>query len=759
MKKEYKFQILIIFAGFLFLWMRVIIRLYSLQIADHDEYESILMNQMYTTKTITPLRGDIVDKNGYVLATSKQMESLYISAYHLKRKEKELKFRKKFPKINHMELAKEFATILNLPTQEVREKFKLSWEQGELYDKLYKVYLETKDKSQLPELTIQVSAIPPGEIDLNKVPKKAFDTTSMWGDIIYLKRVPKGTIAISRLITKEQALIINRIISEQKFPGEGIWFALEEKRLYPRGDLASPVIGVTKFDEFGEGSGNLGLERKYDNELHGKMKRKIIKRTGTSAGIDGLPDEDFFSYVGNKLVLTLDVDIQEITENALKKALARYRGDVGVAVVMKVKTGEILAMSSLPSFSPENYGKISYPDYCLKNYCVQSFIEPGSVAKIFSFATAIDTGVLNSIDRIIDCQGGSAYFGRRLIRDAAGENLGKVTAREVFYHSSNVGTNKIAQDLDPVTFRDYLAEFGAGKLTGIDLPGEMSGIFHELSKWTSASMTSLPIGYELALSPISVITAVAAIVNNGVMMKPFIVKEIRKHNGELVNIIEPQTVRKVVKESTSKVMRDLMESVVISGTGRALAIPGYRLGGKTGTTKRIDGRGNFLNYISSFVGCLPINDPEYIVYAWIDNPKGAFYAATVAVPIARDIFEGIIKVYGIQPTSEIIPTITPTPNPSQRIVNNNVNNNNLLLAQADSELLYGPNPDDAAVGPIIPDLIGKSMREAKNILLKNNIDKFNFEGSGVVIEQTPPSGVRLNKKDVLKVKFSPKNAG
>lgn len=715
MKREYKLQILLIFFGFLVLWAIVVVRLYKLQIIEHDMYSTLLSGQRDTIKTSTPLRGDIVDCNGYVLATSKHMKSVYINAFQMKRSEKEKNRKNPLPEINQDDIIEQFSQILNMPIEEVQDKFAKSNEAG-----------------------------------------AAFART---------KKGNRGTICLARLITDEQANQITRLISKEKLPGQSIWFILEEKRFYPRGDLAAPLIGVTKFDDYGQGTGNLGLEYYYDKDLHGKVQQKLIQKTGAALGIDGMPDEDIFNYVGNRLILTIDVGIQEIAENALRKTLTKYNADQGVVLVQKTKTGEILAMASLPSFSPELFGKVTMPEFVIRNNCVQSAIEPGSVAKVFCFAILADIGKLDP-ESPVNCCGGSRYFGSRLIKDAAGENLGVVKAKEVFYHSSNVGTDLLAQDISQETYRDYLLRFGADVKTGIDLPGEESGKFNEdVALWSGYSMTSLPIGYEMMWTPIQVVTAVSAIVNNGVMMKPYVVKEIRKHNGDLIKSFSPTVIQTgVVKPSTSQVMRDLLEGVVKFGTGKSTDIIGYRVGGKTGTTKKSNKKER--EYIASFIGCLPINDPEVTIYCWVDHPKGGkFYASEIAAPMVKEVLEGVIKSLNLQPSYEVVITPTPTPKSKQvavakpKIDNKIVKEKVADILDADKLVTSQINPDAANSGVIVPNLVGLSMREAKNILLESNITNFSFSGSGVVVEQSLEPGDKLKESETLKITFSVKTSG
>jgi membrane peptidoglycan carboxypeptidase len=308
--------------------------------------------------------------------------------------------------------------------------------------------------------------------------------------------------------------------------------------------------------------------------------------------------------------------------------------------------------------------------------------------------------------------------------------MGAVPIVTAFAQSSNVAAAKLAVTrLAPAVFYRHLVDFGFGEKTGIDLPGEAPGLLRHVKDWTAQSVASLAYGYEIQVTGIQMAAAVAAIANKGFYMKPHVAREVRNFRGEVVKKIEPETLRRVCSQETSKRMLELMEAVVKEGTGKAAAIPGYRVGGKTGTTIKLDpetkrySRGN---YISSFCGVAPLDDPEICIYIWIDNPRGGvYYGGQVAAPVFKEIATCALKVLRIPPSGEA-PAETPNP---------------VEVASARPEEPWFPivpraeEDGDRAPGTM-PDLRGLTMREVHERLVQLNLP-FDIKGSGVVIDQVP----------------------
>ncbi|MCX7625739.1 MAG: transpeptidase family protein, partial [Candidatus Sumerlaeaceae bacterium] len=463
----------------------------------------------------------------------------------------------------------------------------------------------------------------------------------------------------------------------------------------------------------------------------------------TGLPLEPLDPEVLASTYGHSVVLTIDRDIQQVTEQALKKKVQESSADAGVAVVYAVKTGEVLAMASVPSFSLTAI-QHAHPA-ALRNRAITDAIEPGSVMKIFTYAAAIEEGKIPSFREVIDCAGGRWTVAGRTVVDAHG--MGAVPIVTAFAQSSNVAAAKLAvMRLQPARFYKHLVDFGFGEKTGIDLPGEAPGLLRHVKDWTAQSVASLAYGYELQATAIQIAAAAAAIANNGVYMKPHVAREIRNFRGAGVKLIEPETGRRAGSPQTTKRMLELMEAVVREGTGKAAALPNYRVGGKTGTTIKLDpetkrySRGN---YISSFCGVAPLDDPELCIYIWVDNPRGGtYYGGQVAAPVFKEIAAHALKVLRIPPSTgtaaqfesaEAEPTVAATermPEPT-------------------------PLPDNYDLAPdTMPDLTGLTMAEATEILAQLNLD-FSFTGSGVVVNQNPKPHETIDRRERIEVVFAP----
>jgi cell division protein FtsI (penicillin-binding protein 3) len=345
--------------------------------------------------------------------------------------------------------------------------------------------------------------------------------------------------------------------------------------------------------------------------------------------------------------------------------------------------------------------------------------------KIFTFASLLEHNLLN-LQETVDCGSGrTVYFNSRPIQDAPGHAMGEVASCMAFYYSSNVGTARLAEKIDNATYYSQLSRFGFGRKTGIDVPGEDNGILYPVRRWSLLSKTSLAIGYEISATSPQVVRAVSAIANNGCMMKPYIVRKVIDPRGETVLENKPEVIARVVRPSVTEQMLELMEGVVRYGTGTKAQIPGYRVGGKTGTARKVpyDKR----EYVASFVGVLPINAPRICIYVWVDNPRRHHYGGDVAAPVFKEVAETALKTLRIPPTEEIIPETTPVPA-------------KLLAEKTDMEdrasaRLTASTPDTG----VMPDLSRMTMRQAFKELAKYDI-RPQFIGSGMVIDQSPQPG-------------------
>lgn len=573
---------------------------------------------------------------------------------------------------------------------------------------------------------------PHAEVDLDQLARSvAYYTNTPEREI--RKRLDRNSpVVLGRAMHPEIARRIEDILDTYSIDARGMWFHRETKRQYPR-HLAASVIGFCSSDGDGDNKGIAGIEQAWNAELSGVRTESKVGRTAVSQALDAIPQEDLIRARGNTLVLTIDSVIQEATEAALYDAVTEFEAAGAGAIVLDARTGEVLAMASNPTFDNNEFGTASAD--ARRNRTVTDPLEAGSVVKLFTAAFLVDLGFVTP-ETLVDCEGGRTVIDGRRITDAPGhEPLHVTTFRTALAYSSNVGIIKLAQSLENQEWYDYLVAFGFGSETTVKLSGQSGGILHPVSKWTKFSRTSLPMGYEIAMTPIQIAAGVACLVNDGHYMNPYIVKEIRNSRGETLKRFEPDNVRSPIRPTTSAIMRELMADVVIEGTGKKAQVAGYKIGGKTGTTVKSHIR-DHKEYISSFCGVVPIDQPAIVIYVYVDAPTKARYGGTIAAPAFAKIARTAMLHLGIPP-SEPIPE-----------------DSDLLEYLADLELPE-PAPEVVlATGPVMPDLSGLSMSEARR-RLANQVGAVSFLGSGLVTDQSPLPGEPLLHESKVFVHFSP----
>lgn len=426
---------------------------------------------------------------------------------------------------------------------------------------------------------------------------------------------------------------------------EGVYLLKESKRYYPHDEMLSHVLGYVGIDN----QGLSGLELQYDKILTGEYgsiqyfsdaKGNTLDRSSVY-----VEPED-----GLDIYLTVNYDIQSAVERELDNVVLKYNPDGAWAIVMDPNTGEILGMSSRPNFNPN-----SYQDYSIetinRNMAIWASYEPGSTFKILTLSAALNE---NKVDLIKDTfyDGGSVNVDGARIKCWKAGGHGSETFLEVVQNSCNPGFVELGRRLGVNLLFDYIDKFGYGKKTGIDLNGEATGILFPLSKVGPVELATTSFGQGVSVTALQQVVAVSAAVNGGTLYKPYIVKRIVEHEtGQIIEERKPVIVRdSIVSEETSETVRMALESVVSLGTGRNAYIDGYRVGGKTGTAQKVN-NGVYMkgNYIVSFIGFLPSNDPKAVVYLAIDNPKGITqYGGTVSAPVVRNIMEDVISALNIE---------------------------------------------------------------------------------------------------------------
>ncbi|MBI5155146.1 hypothetical protein HZA57_07910 [Candidatus Poribacteria bacterium] len=543
----------------------------------------------------------------------------------------------------------------------------------------------------------------------------------------------KGVVTLGRQLEVAAARRVGDLIEDSGVTRRGYWYHRESKRLYPR-HLAAHAIGFCGTDGDGDNRGMAGLEFLLNKELQGTRIEGTAFRTAISQVMQPVEQEELLDARGNTLVLTIDAAVQEAAEGSLAKAAEEYEAAAAGAVVQDVLTGDIIAIASWPGF--DNSRQSDFPPSVQRNRVLTDPLETGSVAKLFTAAILLDAGLV-SLDTMIDCEGGRAIVAGRRVTDAPGHYLHVAPFYEVIRYSSNVGTIKAAQALENEQWYNYLRAFGLGQASGIDLPGEGTGILYPTSKWTRLSRTSLPMGYEMSLTSIQIVNGITGLVNGGELLVPHIVKEVRDPRGAVIRQTGRTVHNRMIRPSTSLLMREIMEDVVAHGTGTKAQVPGFRVGGKTGTTVKSHVL-THKEYIASFVGVIPINDPKYSIYCYIDDPKGKHYASEVAAPVFQEIAKAVVIHMGLIPSEPAAGEAEP------------------LLAEAggsDAPLPLWLEAPPAVQGTM-PELRGRSMAEVRR-LLPRAMENVRFVGTGRVSDQAPVAGEALVSTSEVILFFDP----
>jgi cell division protein FtsI/penicillin-binding protein 2 len=430
-------------------------------------------------------------------------------------------------------------------------------------------------------------------------------------------------------------------IKQLKLPGIG--FIKESKRFYPNKFLAAHLVGFAGLDN----TGLDGLERDYDKFLRGKPGSSIILRDARQREL--LLDKEYRPPTdGFDLVLTIDETIQFIAERALDKMYHKYNAKGASIIVMDPKSGEILAFANRPTYDLENPGKS--PAESRTNRAIVFTYEPGSVFKIVTAAGALQEGVVKETD-IINCEHGAYRVGNHVLHDH--EPAGNLTFRQVIEQSSNIGTVKVAQKLGPDRVYSYAHRFRFGIKTGIDLPGEAAGNLKPVRKWSKTTIGAIPMGQEVTVTPLQLVAAMAAIANNGVYMRPYVVKYVRDANNEIIQQHESKILDKIMTEKTAKRLHAILQGVVDNGTAKKAQIKGVAVAGKTGTAQKVvGGTYSHSSFYASFVGFAPVENPRLACVVVFDEPHPVYYGGLVSAPVFQEVVENSLRYLNAQDIGE-----------------------------------------------------------------------------------------------------------
>lgn len=466
------------------------------------------------------------------------------------------------------------------------------------------------------------------------------------------KHVSKKT-SIERVHPEGRGLSYEVADKINSYGFDGVYLLKETKREYYYKEVLSHVIGYVGIDN----QGLSGLELMYDKMLTG-INGSIKYFSDGKGGKLELAEIYESPQSGMDLKLTIDLDIQLALSNELNNAMTKYKAEGAIGIVMNPKTGEILAMESKPSFEQTNYQNYSI-ETINRNLAIWSNFEPGSTFKILTLAAAIEEKKVNVFEETFYDSGRVNVSGTHL-HCWKTKGHGLQTFIEVVENSCNPGFVELGQRLGKEKLFEYIEKLGFGTKTGIDLNGESTGIIFDLEKVGPLELATTAFGQGVSVTAMQQVQSVSTIINNGIMMKPYVVKSILEPETGITIKEYVDTIKKenVISKETSDLVKYVLESVVANGSGRNAYIENYRVGGKTGTAQKVGSDGRYMvgNYVLSFIGFMPSNDPEYVIYIAIDNAKGVTqYGGTVAAPIAGSVLKNIINLYDLKEDNTGLP--------------------------------------------------------------------------------------------------------
>jgi len=528
---------------------------------------------------------------------------------------------------------------------------------------------------------------------------------------------------------------------------KGVFFQKENRRVYPQRESLAHVLGYVDTDEKGIG----GIEYAFDKQIRGKPGRMMVMADGKRRWYDR---SEAAADPGASVVLTVDETIQFIAEKELARGMEETHSTYGTVVIQNPNTGELLALANSPPFNPNDAG--SYPDKVRMDRAVSAAYEPGSTFKVITMTGALENGVTNP-DEMIDCQMGSILVAGRLIHDW--HPFGILSVRGVLANSSDVGSIKVAMLLGAPKFYDVIHSFGIGQLTGIELPGENRGILRPVDNWIASSIGSVAIGQEVSVTPVQIISAISAVANGGMLYKPRIVKEIQGGSPPLV--VSHPAPQPVTDARTAATVRGMMETVVLSGTGKLAQLNGYTAAGKSGTAQQIDpatGRYSPNKYIASFVGFAPVNDPAITILVVFDSPEGAHHGGEIGGPVFKRIAEQVLAYMDVEhdipglSNVETAKNVKHTREPDED-TSAGINQARFNAAKGQPDPIEASTvafSDEEAV--VVPDLARQTVRGVTEECSRLGLAP-SLIGSGVALEQSPEAGTRVARGSRLAVRF------
>ncbi len=500
---------------------------------------------------------------------------------------------------------------------------------GTIYDRKHKELAVTIDVSSIAAHPVNV-----------KDPKKAAN------DLARILKIDKSAL-LKKLSSRKSFAWIKRRISPKDARSvkdlniAGVELLTEHSRIYPNKILAAQVLGFSGTDH----NGLEGLEFFYDTNLKGRVVTHRVIKDALGRGFK-TEDNSFKAGIGNNIILTIDQTIQYITERALKETALEFSAKSAMAIVMDPKTGAILALTHFPSFNPNSFQDFDRETW--RNRAITDPFEPGSTMKIFLAAAAIESGTCSG-NTIFYCEGGKYKVDRNYVHDTHPHKW--LSLQQIVKYSSNIGAVKVTEKMGAELLYNTLRSFGFGSKSGIDCPGETAGSLSSHKRWSKIDAGAISFGQGISVSAIQLITAVSAIANDGIIMKPYIVQAITDENGSIIKAFAPTKVRTAISASTAARVKKIMGTVTTEkGTGVNAALESYSVCGKTGTAQKIDKTGGYSEdkYIASFVGFAPEKDPSIAILIVVDEPKSNHYGGIVAAPVFKKVAQETFSYINVQ---------------------------------------------------------------------------------------------------------------
>lgn len=580
-------------------------RLVDLQVLRHAELSELANRNTDREYWQSPRRGDILDANGNILATSIAVKTVCADPALIGNQQ--------------MLVARTLAPILKVNAADLAKKLlpRISRTMSGKFVTNGLHYARLARNVSLDEWSLITNAMAHVDFGVN----------------------------VSRLTHSDRVLLYN-------LRHRAIYSEPDQERIYPNGSLAAQVLGFSGVDEYKINGhlitqivGREGIELSMQKALSGVPGWKQTEIDRAHHEIVAFRDEDVHARDGLNVELTIDSAIQHIVETAMAKAWKEHTPKGMTGIVIRPSTGEILAMASFPNYDPNNPATITPMS---RDRIITDVMEPGSTFKIVVVSGALNSGVVTLNERF-NCEHGHFAYGGRILHDA--EPHGILTTVGIITKSSNIGAAKIGIKLGDQALYDYAYRYGFGQLTGIPLPGESRGILHPVKDWTKVSIAQIPMGHGVAVTRLQMIYAMAAIANHGWLMHPMLVRCLKDRNGNIVQRYEPERVRQVISNATAKKMIEALKTVPTpEGTAPEAALKDYVVAGKTGTAEKVE-HGTYVRgkYFASFIGFFPADDPQLCISVVMDEPKKGHYGGQVCGPVFHEIAERCASYLNIPP--------------------------------------------------------------------------------------------------------------